>query len=340
MKCLKCKEGNLLPIKKDGVNYAQCDKCGVLFSADDLRTYAAQKTQSSQPQAPEKKKSGCLKTGMIIVGLFLAIFIVVGAITNLSSNKGSSNDGKSTTKTEATEAAEKKPSQMTDDLKNKKNDDNSITSGNYEIDGVDVYFSDSVRNDITGDLRLSKVATSTDIIEYAKKYHDTLFTSDDEIHAVVNFSLNTTSRLSMLSQDLMDISILEYVDKEEHDASTLFSGMLLKEYFLTLSNGQIEELSSASGAVNGTETQTSTETPQDPALTTDSNTSQSNFDTYNNPSQQQTSSDYVLNTNTMKFHFPSCDDVPKIAPENYATFDGARDDVLNQGYSPCGHCNP
>lgn len=64
------------------------------------------------------------------------------------------------------------------------------------------------------------------------------------------------------------------------------------------------------------------------------------FNTYNNPEQQQTSSNYVLNNNTMKFHYPSCRDVPKIAPENYATFDGTRDDALNRGYSPCGHCNP
>lgn len=49
---------------------------------------------------------------------------------------------------------------------------------------------------------------------------------------------------------------------------------------------------------------------------------------------------YVLNTSTMKFHKPSCRDVEKISQENYATFDGSRDDVIAQGYDPCGHCNP
>jgi len=70
------------------------------------------------------------------------------------------------------------------------------------------------------------------------------------------------------------------------------------------------------------------------------NAGQNPFDTYNNLEQQQTSSNYVLNNNTMKFHYPSCRDVPKIAHENYATFDGTRDDALNRGYSPCGHCDP
>lgn len=35
----------------------------------------------------------------------------------------------------------------------------------------------------------------------------------------------------------------------------------------------------------------------------------SNFNTYDNPEQQQTSAAYVLNTNTQKFHYPSCKSV-------------------------------
>lgn len=49
---------------------------------------------------------------------------------------------------------------------------------------------------------------------------------------------------------------------------------------------------------------------------------------------------YVLNISTMKFHKPSCRDVEKISPENYATFEGSRNDVIVQGYDSCGHCNP
>ncbi|MBA4699185.1 MAG: S-layer homology domain-containing protein [Ruminococcus sp.] len=49
---------------------------------------------------------------------------------------------------------------------------------------------------------------------------------------------------------------------------------------------------------------------------------------------------YVLNTNTLKFHYPSCRDVQKIHAENYATSDASRNEIINQGYSPCGHCNP
>ena len=65
----------------------------------------------------------------------------------------------------------------------------------------------------------------------------------------------------------------------------------------------------------------------------------SNFDTYDNPEQQQTSASYVLNTNSKKFHLPNCSSVAKIAPQNYATANN-RADIMAQGYQPCKKCNP
>lgn len=65
-----------------------------------------------------------------------------------------------------------------------------------------------------------------------------------------------------------------------------------------------------------------------------------NFNTYDNPDQQQTSATYVLNTNRMKFHYPNCSSVKKIAPDNYAEYTGTRDEVIAKGYSPCGKCDP
>lgn len=64
-----------------------------------------------------------------------------------------------------------------------------------------------------------------------------------------------------------------------------------------------------------------------------------NFNTYDNEDQQNTR-DYVLNTSTMKFHYPSCNSVKKIAPENYSTYSGTRDQIIAKGYFPCGKCNP
>lgn len=65
-----------------------------------------------------------------------------------------------------------------------------------------------------------------------------------------------------------------------------------------------------------------------------------NFNTYDIPEQQDTEDIYVLNTNTFKFYIPTCKDVRKIKPENYATSSDSRWSIIAQGYSPCGHCNP
>jgi len=49
---------------------------------------------------------------------------------------------------------------------------------------------------------------------------------------------------------------------------------------------------------------------------------------------------YVLNTNSMKFHYSSCGSADDIKDSNKSTFTGARDDLLAMGYEPCGRCHP
>lgn len=49
---------------------------------------------------------------------------------------------------------------------------------------------------------------------------------------------------------------------------------------------------------------------------------------------------YVLNTNTHKFHYPSCSSVKQMSEKNKALFTGTREEVTNMGYDPCGKCKP
>ncbi|MCM1327434.1 MAG: DNA/RNA non-specific endonuclease [Bacteroidales bacterium] len=49
---------------------------------------------------------------------------------------------------------------------------------------------------------------------------------------------------------------------------------------------------------------------------------------------------YILNTNTKKFHYPSCPSVDQMKEKNKQVFTGNREDVLSQGYAPCKNCNP
>ena len=53
---------------------------------------------------------------------------------------------------------------------------------------------------------------------------------------------------------------------------------------------------------------------------------------------QNTAQDYVLNDNTMKFHHPDCRSVRTI--KHPASVHTTRQQLIAQGYSPCGSCKP
>ncbi len=75
-----------------------------------------------------------------------------------------------------------------------------------------------------------------------------------------------------------------------------------------------------------TPTPTFTATPTPKATITETKTDEGN--------------DYVLNTNTKKFHKPGCSSVRQMNESNKQEYHGTRDDVIAKGYSPCGRCNP
>ena len=49
---------------------------------------------------------------------------------------------------------------------------------------------------------------------------------------------------------------------------------------------------------------------------------------------------YVLNTNTHKFHLPTCQSVTQMSARNRAYSTKTRDELINDGVSPCGNCHP
>lgn len=49
---------------------------------------------------------------------------------------------------------------------------------------------------------------------------------------------------------------------------------------------------------------------------------------------------YIINTNTKKFHLPSCRYVEKISAANYKEVTSTSEELIAEGYSPCKVCNP
>ena len=58
------------------------------------------------------------------------------------------------------------------------------------------------------------------------------------------------------------------------------------------------------------------------------------------PAEVVAGTDYILNMNTKKFHYPDCSSVGQMAEKNKWAYTGNRDDVIAMGYVPCKRCNP
>ena len=50
--------------------------------------------------------------------------------------------------------------------------------------------------------------------------------------------------------------------------------------------------------------------------------------------------EYVLNTNSKKFHIPSCSSVDQMSPKNREDVEDTRENLIAKGYDPCKRCNP
>lgn len=58
------------------------------------------------------------------------------------------------------------------------------------------------------------------------------------------------------------------------------------------------------------------------------------------PQEEPVGTTYIINKNTGKFHYPTCRSVKQMNDSNKKEVTGNREDLISQGYSPCGNCNP
>lgn len=182
---------------------------------------------------------------------WVIIIVLLGAIGTGNSTEDTTEpttettieSEQATTKPEPTQTteAESKP-EPTETTEPESEPEETTEVKGKNIDDTGAHFSVSkVRNDTTENWRISSIAESVDIEEYALSYYKKYFSNDAEIHAIVNFSNNTTTKISVAG-NVLDVSIYEYVDGEEHDAKLLFGGMMLKKYFVYIDTGEIEEI--------------------------------------------------------------------------------------------------
>lgn len=93
--------------------------------------------------------------------------------------------------------------------------------------GMELTYYDSVPGDTTGRWRAATTSFGSAPSNHAAEYYNNVFSSDDEIHAICDTTLKTTTRIKV-EQGLLIVDTLKYVDGEEKDAKILFSGDVLR----------------------------------------------------------------------------------------------------------------
>lgn len=198
----------------------------------------------------EKIKSVAKALGSFVLLAFVS-FLIQGFTNSPEGNISNENKEQSTIETQDNISNDESNNQNEIDSNETESNDTNVTTiqreniigtSNKNYKDIDTSKPSSVRNDKTGNWRLSTVATTKNIVEYTKSYYENNFSDDKEIHAIVNFTLNTTTKVSKVLDNILSVTVHEYVDKEEHDANELFSGMVLADYFVYLDNGDIEEI--------------------------------------------------------------------------------------------------
>lgn len=163
-----------------------------------------------------------IRAGIVLLALALGLTACGGSSSSTASSAASSAPASSVSESTAPEAE-------------------PASAESSPLDGIS-FRADKVRNDTTGNWRISLITENIDMSEYALDYYKQYFTDDSEIHFIVNFNYNTTTKIMVMGGDL-DVTVQEYVAKEEHDANTLGSGTVLAEYLVDKETGEVEKIS-------------------------------------------------------------------------------------------------
>ena len=168
-----------------------------------------------------------IRAGIVLLALALGLTACGGSSSSTASSAASSAPASSVSESvsaepESTSAAP----------------ESAVSAESSPLDGIKFSVS-KVRNDNTGNWRISLIAENIDMSECALDYYKQYFTDDSEIHFIVNFNYNTTTKIMDMGGQL-DVTVQDYVPKEEHDANTLGSGTVLAEYFVDKETGEID----------------------------------------------------------------------------------------------------
>ena len=108
------------------------------------------------------------------------------------------------------------------------------------IGAADLVFCDSVPNDDSGYFKICKISASEQVVNFAVPYYRGFFEDDREVHAIINNTLKTTTRI-LVDGYILDVDVFKHIEGEEDDAYTLFCGDLCESYTVNKVTEEIEQ---------------------------------------------------------------------------------------------------
>lgn len=176
------------------------------------------------------------KRKVLAIFLFVIIvFCIIGIVKPSKKTKATSI--KTQTNIKKTEAQSETTLETSLVISTKEDKQNESST----LDSMSIVFLETVKNDVTNKWKLAKVTGNKSTEEYALDYYKQYFKEDNEVHAVVNFTLNTTARVTYTG-GIINVSIYEHVNGEEQDAKKLFTGKKLEDYHIEVATGNIEQI--------------------------------------------------------------------------------------------------
>ena len=161
-----------------------------------------------------------MKKQILAVSLVMLLLTACGGNNTATETTTSETTVAETSSVEATEPSEISVETLRDDLKSK-----------YDITAPSHIVNDTLNKGF-----LERVSNSTPPYEYACDYAKA-YINDGEIHFIVNYSLKTTTKITV-ANGIVTVSTYEYVDDEEHDVDVIPSGMKLKDQYFDMATGE------------------------------------------------------------------------------------------------------
>ena len=189
----------------------------------------------------------------------------------------------------------------------------------YAVSGIN----DDTRNLITGTRQLN-----LDMLELETQVLDTIKYDESERLLYRVTPLFEGDNL-VAKGVLMEAASLENED-----------GLSFCMFIYNVQDGIVIDYATGDNALADSETSTEATQTNAQQIQDDSTKQESETTTQIVETTTQSAADYVANKSSKKFHYPWCDSVEKMKPENRMDYTGTRDELIDMGYEPCKRCEP